>query len=266
MKQCSYCRGENRDQARFCGHCGQPLTLNAPQQPTQSARSRFSVKGKIFSSFVSGIAAGYLLAVFLPILSKQNVGEVTNKSPAVDKEDQKTLEQSLPSLAVSSPAPSLEETTDRPLTTVDRVAHKSPEYARSKLKEMGLPYIEEAFIGEAEGGNIAAVELFLAAGMNPNMEDPIRGSALLLAAKNGHTETVQVLLTQGADANETNPLGQTALIKASGNGHSAVVKVLLANGAYVNAKDFLGSTALSAARGGKHEETVRVLEKAGARE
>ncbi len=232
--------------------------------------SRLSVKGKIFASFVSGIATGYLLAVFLPILSKQKVEEVTNKSPAVDKEDQKTLEQLLPSLAESSPAPSLEETTDRPLTTVDRVAHKSPEYARSKLKEMGLPYIKEAFIGEAEGGNTAAVELFLAAGMSPDTHHPLRGSALILAAGKGHAEIVRMLLAKGADANPPiywDLIGRTLLIAAAENGHTAVVKDLLEHGAYVNGKGgFLHSTALHAAQAGKHEEVVRLLKQAGARE
>ena len=231
MKQCRHCRGENRDQARFCGRCGQPLTSNTPQQPMPSVGSRFSLKGKTLVSFVLGVAVGYLLAVSLPTQSQQNVREVTNKPLAVDKEDRKTLEQPVPSIALSSPATSLRETTAKSLT-VDRVDRKTQEEvaARRKLKEMGIPYIEEAFVGEAEGGNTTAVELFLTAGMNPNMEDPIRGSALLLAAENGHTETVQVLLTKGANANETNPFGQTPLIKAARNGHSVVVKALLDNG------------------------------------
>src|SRR5262245_5112408 len=33
MKHCTHCGGENRDQARFCGHCGKPFTTDAPRQP-----------------------------------------------------------------------------------------------------------------------------------------------------------------------------------------------------------------------------------------
>lgn len=33
MKPCSHCRGQNRDEARFCGHCGRPfVNATSPQQ------------------------------------------------------------------------------------------------------------------------------------------------------------------------------------------------------------------------------------------
>src|SRR5262245_25460924 len=55
MKQCTQCRGENRDDARFCGHCGQGFT-NDPQRltgPEYGNDKQISSKGlAIFLSLI----------------------------------------------------------------------------------------------------------------------------------------------------------------------------------------------------------------------
>src|SRR5262245_10189727 len=33
MKPCTYCVGQNREEASFCGHCGQPFPNEPPRQP-----------------------------------------------------------------------------------------------------------------------------------------------------------------------------------------------------------------------------------------
>jgi hypothetical protein len=50
---------------------------------------------------------------------------------------------------------------------VNLIAKKGPEVARVELSQMSLEYTPEAFVGSAEKGDMAAVKLFLAAGMDP---------------------------------------------------------------------------------------------------
>ena len=45
---------------------------------------------------------------------------------------------------------------------------KSPEDARKELGALGVPYTHEAFVQAAQNNDKLAMELFLAAGMNPN--------------------------------------------------------------------------------------------------
>ena len=45
---------------------------------------------------------------------------------------------------------------------------KSPEDARKELGALGVPYTHAAFVQAAQNNDKLAMELFLAAGMNPN--------------------------------------------------------------------------------------------------
>ncbi len=49
MKLCTHCGGQNRDQARFCGHCGrlfgeQPLQESTPQPSQETRKPLFGTK------------------------------------------------------------------------------------------------------------------------------------------------------------------------------------------------------------------------------
>ncbi|WP_256360825.1 ankyrin repeat domain-containing protein [Methylomonas koyamae] len=67
--------------------------------------------------------------------------------------------------------------------------------ARKGLQQMGVEYTEQQFAASAGAGDMAAVRLFLDAGMDINAG----GSAALgLAAGRGRVEMVELLLANGA--------------------------------------------------------------------
>lgn len=107
------------------------------------------------------------------------------------------------------------------------------EEARVELGKLSLSYSPDDFVNSARVGDLAAVKLFLAAGMDPN----IKGSKFQ---------------------------SNTALIEAVHNGHAAVIKVLLEAKANVNLKNYDGSTALIEAVIKKDTETLSALVRAGA--
>ena len=132
-----------------------------------------------------------------------------------------------------------------------------PEEARQRLAELEIPYNQKAFIERAEAGDLAAVRLFVWAGMNPNVQpytasavyvalrdDPKRFShlkyswfpqegekdndtALMKAAIGGHLEVVQFLSEHGADLRLKNQQKQSAIYFAAAGGHLAIVEYLV---------------------------------------
>jgi hypothetical protein len=169
--------------------------------------------------------------------------------------------------------------------------------ARAKLEQKNIPYSEEAFTRAVERGDTGTVDLFLAAGMSPEVKGTdgrtalinaaSRGSdhisrkllskganvdgrdnngstALMEAAANDHKETAKVLLENGADANLKDNHGQTPMIRAAAQGHSEIVRLLLNRGAKIDAKDNDGRDALTWAEMNNRQDVVDLLKKAGA--
>ncbi len=137
--------------------------------------------------------------------------------------------------------------------------------AREQLEQKNIPYSESAFTRVVEEGNTGAVDLFLAAGMNPNVPDSTGRTALINAAARGRNNISQKLLGKGADVNASDGTGATALIQSARNGHQETTKVLLENGADVNLTDANGQTALMRAAAQGHADIVRLLINEGAR-
>ena len=91
-----------------------------------------------------------------------------------------------------------------------------PEKAKGELAKMGIAFTEDAFVQKAWQGDVAAVSLFLQAGMDPNAIDQKGNTALLLAAKEGHTAVAKLLLENGADIEAVDyNFGGTPLILAA---------------------------------------------------
>src|SRR5712692_316995 len=138
-------------------------------------------------------------------------------------------------------------------------AAKGAMTVREQLEHQGIPYNRDVFLREAANGNTAVVELFLAAGMDPNVRNLAHETALWKAAEHGHLDTVQVLLAKGADVNAKDGWGITPLMKAAEYGSPALAQILLTNGASVQAKDNLGNTAFQRASAHDHRELLQLL-------
>ena len=139
------------------------------------------------------------------------------------------------------------------------ISKQSPQAARIQLGQMSLPYTPKAFILSAQTGDLAAVKLFLAAGMDPNATDAEGGTALRFAAYSGHTQIVAALVKAGA-AIEKGEGGRTALFSAASGGHIESLRVLLDKSP--DAKT-INDAFIEAART-RHHEAVRVLADIGA--
>ena len=92
------------------------------------------------------------------------------------------------------------------------------------------------------------LELFLAAGMDPNIKgnaDRLENvTALMVAARAGREEIVRRLRESGADVNAQTRQGDTALIYAASAGRPGVVRDLLLAGADVHHANRRGETAV----------------------
>ena len=85
----------------------------------------------------------------------------------------------------------------------------------------------------ARAGDLASVELMLAAGADVNVESAYGISATTLAAHSNHGDVVETLLGNGADPNAANG-GYTALHAAILRGNETAVRSLLHHGADAN--------------------------------
>jgi ankyrin repeat protein len=103
--------------------------------------------------------------------------------------------------------------------------------ARAELARIPLEYTPKAFVESAESGDVRAVRLYLAAGMDPNAADNKSNTALMRAARKGHTEIIEALLKAKANVNARNSGGGTALDWAAAAGQKEALRTLLGHGA-----------------------------------
>jgi peptidyl-prolyl cis-trans isomerase A (cyclophilin A) len=169
---------------------------------------------------------------------------------------------------------------------------QSPRQARREVVEMGYSYSKASFAEALKKGDEAATRLFLAAGMEPDMQvqgysalghaafhtDLLRlllesgadanvgggaSTPLIEAAGGGNTAGVSLLLEAGADINGL-AAGYSPLMAAVEQGEAALVQSLLEAGANVNARSATGHTPLGIALAAEKETLVALLEGAGA--
>ena len=87
--------------------------------------------------------------------------------------------------------------------------------AQAGLAQVGLPFSERAFVESAREGNVAAVKLFLDAGMTPDAKNGEGQTPLMAATLFNQIETVEALLAGGADVDAKNKARGTALLTAA---------------------------------------------------
>jgi ankyrin repeat protein len=108
------------------------------------------------------------------------------------------------------------------------------------------------------------VKSLLAAGVNPNMQNPVGGEpALVIAAREGSMRVLRALLdSPGIQVDATAMNGNTALMMAAFKRNRAAAEALLARGAAVNRP---GWTPLHYAAASGDEDIARLLIKRGAK-
>ncbi|MCH9046329.1 MAG: ankyrin repeat domain-containing protein [SAR324 cluster bacterium] len=139
---------------------------------------------------------------------------------------------------------------------------------RDELVARGLQFNAAAFVERAGAGDLEAVKLFVAAGINPNAPKstlaPAGTSAMFEASLKGHSDVVTFLLNHGADIDSGGAVRSTALMGASLGGYRQLVKYLLDNGAAINKKNYQDQSALHLAAVGGSSEIVQLLATKGA--
>lgn len=129
------------------------------------------------------------------------------------------------------------------------------EAARLQLAQLSLPYKPETFVERVRAGDLYAVKLFLAAGMDPNARDESRDTALIRAVSEGRMPIIQALLKANASVDEKGRSESTALSGAAASGNKDIVRLLLARSPNT---ETVNGAFLAAARG-LHLEVLRLL-------
>ncbi len=137
---------------------------------------------------------------------------------------------------------------------------------RDDLAARGLEYTSEVFVERAGAGDLEAVKLVLAAGMDGNVRtDGVHWRTPFVAAvSGGHLDIVSYLARNGAAIDYRNDQDDTPLMVAAIYGQTEIVRWLVAKGAEVNAKGAYEQTPLIYAATFGSADTVRILLEHGA--
>jgi hypothetical protein len=225
---------------------GRQVVVPVPEETFVARKQSVSGRKWIMAAFLTAALIGISAALYL-LFS----GSDTNRRTQTNRPVVRTS---------PTPAPTPPENTNQRANTNSPPAPSADQMAaRAKLEKKNIPYSEEAFTRIVEEGDTGAVDLFLAAGMNPDVRDAARRTALINAASKGSNNISQKLLRKGADVNARDGVNSTALMESARNDHKETTKVLLENGADVNLTDNNGQTALIRAAAQGHAEIVRML-------
>jgi len=140
----------------------------------------------------------------------------------------------------SAEQPAVSSTVKSP-TIEARLSEK--DRATEQLEMLGFPSHGEAFIRTIVSGHRPLIDLYLAAGIDPNTADADGHSALLAAALSHDWDLVSRLLEAGADPKKADQHGVTPLMAAAAAGHLSTVNALRGHGADPLAADENGRTA-----------------------
>lgn len=115
--------------------------------------------------------------------------------------------------------------------------------ARNKLDQMGIEISEQSFFSQIIQNHPEVVNLFIKAGMGPNVVEE-DNTALLEACRRGYTEIGLALIKAGADVDARDSYGVSCLMFSAITGSNGLILKLIEKGANVNAQDTYGRTAL----------------------
>ena len=112
------------------------------------------------------------------------------------------------------------------LCHTDAHAEKKPRAQESEAPAKFTGRSVEEFVTSAWHGDAEAVDLYLKAGINPNVTDGNKRTALWAASVQGHTKIVQALLAKGASVTKTDFTGRDAAGWAAESHRPAVVQAI----------------------------------------
>ena len=107
---------------------------------------------------------------------------------------------------------------------------QTPEQARKELAELGVEFTAPVFHASVENGDIVVVELFLTAGMNPDITDEDGVTPLLRAVLKNNLSVARVLLDSGAKVDPLQENAMTPLDLAVELGYTEMVGMLVTAG------------------------------------
>eukprot|EP00873_Tetraselmis_striata_P018591 jgi/Tetstr1/438855/TSEL_027364.t1 len=141
---------------------------------------------------------------------------------------------------------------------------------KALLQDPNLPLNQQDQLGRtplayaASGGHAAALQVLLAEGGDPGLQDLNRCTPLLYAAAGGHAACVALLASAGVDVNHCDQGGHSSLMLSSAIGDTETVDHLLARAAHPDIANKEGTTALMFACMAGNTEVVQLLVGAGA--
>ena len=150
---------------------------------------------------------------------------------------------------------------DKPAAIEARLSDKA--HATAQLEMLGFPATGEAFIRTIATKHRPLIDLYLAAGIDPNARDSEGHSALLAATLSHDWDLAARLLSAGADPKKADNHGMTPLMAAAGAGHLATFKALRDHGADAQEADEDGRTACHYAIAAHQTALVKELLESG---
>ena len=131
--------------------------------------------------------------------------------------------------------------------------------ARAKLERSGIEYNERAFFSQVIQNHPDAVNLFLEAGMNPDVAEDDK-TVLLEACRRGYPEIGSALIEAGADVNARDSYGVSCLMFSAITGSNQLILEMVKKGADVNARDNYGRSALVEALTTENDITLKAFQ------
>lgn len=111
---------------------------------------------------------------------------------------------------------------------------KTIEEARVLLSQLKIEYNEQVFLKRISEKDTFITNLFLDAGMNPNLVTANKNTPLKIAVMYNNIDAVKELVSRGADVNWKDSTGKTAIDIAQLRGSEDIVALLKSSGAEVN--------------------------------
>mmetsp|Transcript_6242 Transcript_6242/g.38785 ORF Transcript_6242/g.38785 Transcript_6242/m.38785 type:complete len:316 (+) Transcript_6242:384-1331(+) len=119
---------------------------------------------------------------------------------------------------------------------------------------------EDNIISAASAGDLDAVQAFLEAGADKDMQDSEGRAPIHFASGYGEMDIVETLIKKGADLNILDKNKNTPLHYAAGYGQKECCELLVKNGASVVARNTDGKTPMEVAKLNDQNEVVEVFE------